>query len=397
MNTLYNTIQRSLGRVFEGGAAGHLAHIIDYTDLTRADLIDIFNGLLSGQITDVTEKIDGVNIQVTKVNGSPVFIRNKTDLNSEQGGMTASDMATKWASKPEVAKTYLDAAAIIEKVFESLPDDFFNPDQETRRVLNAECVVAGKTNIIPYASSMVSFHDIWIYKRVGDKWEKDSVTKQGLDKVQKACEKIDNAKLTPTLVIDAVESSNKLLMSFTGKLVKIMPNDTTISQWQFERFSKEMEQYPASLILSLFKRWFEEDKTENIRILKKNYPDVDIAALDKTSKDIVRKINAPLDNLFLETANVIIKLCSGLLNDGCRDAVIKDLKGDLEKAVKDIKANGSTEMNDMLSYQLDRLNSLGDEVNPTEGIVFSYKGKLMKLTGSFAPLNRILGDWKYKM
>ena len=31
-----------------------------------------------------------------------------------------------------------------------------------------------------------------------------------------------------------------------------------------------------------------------------------------------------------------------------------------------------------------------DSINAVEGIVFSYKGKVMKMTGSFAPLNRIL-------
>lgn len=396
MQSLSSILTKS--HIFEGGNAGHMAHVIDYTDFTRKDLLEIFGGLLSGEITDITEKIDGVNIQVTKVNGIPVFIRNKTDLNSEQGGMTAADMAAKWSAKPEVAKTYLDAAEIINKVFNDLPDDFFNPDEGTRRILNAECVIEGKTNIIPYSSARVSFHDIWVYKKVDGKWEKSEVTKKGLDKVEKICDKLDDAKLTPKVIVDINLKSTSYLLKFTKSLTNIMtdPNQT-ISGWQFERFAKKMKDLPNNLISLLFKRWFESDKSLNIRKIKAQYPDIDIDALEATSKDIVREINEPLDDLFLEMSNIIINLCSGLLNDGCKDSVTQTLKNDLEKATKDIKDKGSAEMNDMMNFQLGRLMRLGDQVNPTEGIVFSYKGRLMKLTGSFAPLNRILGDWKYKL
>ena len=32
---------------------------------------------------------------------------------------------------------------------------------------------------------------------------------------------------------------------------------------------------------------------------------------------------------------------------------------------------------------------------PSEGVVFNYKGKTYKLTGTFAPINQILGSLKY--
>ena len=377
-----------------------MAHIIDYTEFTRHDLIELIESLFMGKIEDITEKIDGVNIQVTKVKGNPVFIRNKTDLNSEQGGMTASDMAAKWASKPEVAKTYLDAANIIETVFANIPDSFFNPDEKTRRVLNAECVVAGKTNIIPYASAQVSFHDIWIYERVGDTWVKKEVTKKGLDVIEKACERLDNARLTPKVIIDITKESNAYKDKFVKKLEKIMKDSSqTISKWQFERFADwaKKEGMEASLIIELFKRWFEGDKILNIRKLKTLYPNIDITSYEDSAKDVVRDINQPLDDFFLELGNAIINLCKNLLNDGCRDSVTTTLKNDLESATKDIQKSGSNEMQSMLNFQLGRLSRIGGQVNPAEGIVFSYKGKLMKLTGSFAPLNRILGDWKYKL
>jgi hypothetical protein len=43
--------------------------------------------------------------------------------------------------------------------------------------------------------------------------------------------------------------------------------------------------------------------------------------------------------------------------------------------------------------ELQRLNSLGgiDRIVASEGLVFFYNGKTYKLTGTFAPLNQLLG------
>ena len=43
-----------------------------------------------------------------------------------------------------------------------------------------------------------------------------------------------------------------------------------------------------------------------------------------------------------------------------------------------------------MAYWLHRLAVIGDKYNAAEGVVFNYKGKTMKLTGSFAALNRAI-------
>ena len=160
------TLKQYINIILEGGQSGHMAHIIDYDDFTRDDLIELVSNLFDGEIEDVTEKIDGTNIQATmNLAGEVVFIRNKTDLNSERGGMSISDMAEKWASKPQVAQTFVTAGETITKVFEKIGKEWFNPNPTTRRIVNCDCVIAGKTNIIPYASEQVDFHDIWIYEK----------------------------------------------------------------------------------------------------------------------------------------------------------------------------------------------------------------------------------------
>jgi hypothetical protein len=69
----------------------------------------------------------------------------------------------------------------------------------------------------------------------------------------------------------------------------------------------------------------------------------------------------------------------------------------MRKVVKDVKSEGSKTAQTKLVKQLKRLERVGGDasINAAEGIVFRYQGKLMKLTGSFAPLNQILGSIKF--
>ena len=71
--------------------------------------------------------------------------------------------------------------------------------------------------------------------------------------------------------------------------------------------------------------------------------------------------------------------------------------GRLETAISSIRATGDAKNLAKLEIELTRLNALGgfEKIVPNEGIVFSYKGATYKLTGSFAPLNQILGIFTF--
>lgn len=398
--------------LIEGGASGHMAHPYDYTEFTLRDLKGLIRNLFSGKIEDITEKIDGTNIQASmNKQGQVVFIRNKTDLNSELGGMTIDDMARKWEAKPSVAKTFLTAGHIITEVFEQIGPKFFNPSDNKKLVLNCECVTEGKTNVLYYNSSQVDFHDIWVYEKNEEgKWENTDVTKTGLDIIQKACEKVDNAQITPKLIIKVQQDSEEILVSFIKKLDRIFKDAnckemSTVDDWKFSRFvsyCKEHEEWTDWVLKSgegtklLYNRWFHDDKSVNIKKISELYPENenDVRSVDKKEyKKWVASVMEPLDNFFIELGNSIIELCDGILNKDSKAEIVKKLKNDLEDAVSEIELNGDDDANQKMTRQLQRLEGIG--LNATEGIVFRYKGKLMKCTGSFAALNQLLGMTKF--
>jgi hypothetical protein len=394
--------------LIEGGASGHLKHPYDYTEFTLRDLKGMIRNLFSGKIEDITEKIDGTNIQATmNTDGQVVFIRNKGDLNSELGGMTIDDMARKWEAKPQIAKTFLTAGNIITEVFDKIGYKFFNPTPTKRLVLNCECVIEGKTNVLYYKSSQVDFHDIWVYEKdeTGE-WVNIDVTKLGLDKIEKACEEIDSAQITPNVLIRVTDDAEEILVSYIKKIDKIFKQAncnerSTIEDWKFARFvqfCKDGDEMTNWVLKSeegikiLFNRWFNNVKTVNIKKICELYSDDEqkLRAADKSEyKKWISEVMEPLDDFYIELGNSIIDLCDGIINAGDKESVVKNLRNDLENAIQTVRTEGSDDVNQKMTKQLQRME--GMKINAVEGIVFRYKGKLTKLTGVFAPLNQVLG------
>ena len=389
--------------IMEGGAAGHMAHPFDYTDFTGEELLELVDSLFGGKIENVKEKLDGTNLHATMNNqGQVVFIRNKSNLNSELGGMSIEDMAAKWADLPNVQNTFLTVGRIIKEIFEKLGKKYFNPDAETRKVINCECIIAGKTNIMPYAEDRVAFHGYKIYKLNNDVWEESKNVEGGVEDIYKAAAHLDSARPRANLIIKSVEDANKFANQFKTKLEKLFKAEgltmtASIEEWKRKRFEDLKPEWLTAAVGEVFNRWFNEDKSFKATELKKLYPDhYDEVKSDKFAKPYITKVMEPIDDLFLEIGNAFIKLCDGFTNQSSHDQIINMLKKDVEDVMKAVEKEGSDEVKTKLEFQLNRLKRLGeDSINSAEGVVFTYKGKLMKLTGCFAPLNQILGTLKF--
>lgn len=391
-------------RKFEGGAAGHMSHIYDYTELTLRDVKGLIRNLFSGKI-EATEKLDGMNIQCTMNNeGKVVFIRNKGDLNSLKGGMDADDVAAKWAGKESISKVYISAYETIEKVFKKIGKKFFNPDSNTKILANCECITAGRTNILLYANAQVDFHNLWVYKRNDEnsQWEKDDVTTDGIEVLEKACEDIDGAQLTPKVMIRVTEKSGALLVDYIKRIDAIFKEAgcserSTIEDYKRARFDSICKSKYKWITTNeegmdaLYNRWFNDDKSVKLTVIRKMYADYADELANVDYKKIVAECMRPLDTFFSRFGNAIISLCDGIVNAGAESEVIDALSNDLEEVINEVREKGSVELNDKLTTQLNRLAELGNQLNATEGIVFKYDGKLMKATGSFAALNQALG------
>jgi hypothetical protein len=145
-------------------------------------------------------------------------------------------------------------------------------------------------------------------------------------------------------------------------------------------------------VKEIFNRWFNNDKSFKVTEFKKVYPDhyEDVKG-EKFCKSYISEVMKPLDNLFLSIGNELIDLLDGFTNKDSHNKVIDTLKHDMEETIALVNQSGSTEIQDKVEKNLNRLQALGDKYNSAEGVVFMYKGRLMKMTGSFAVVNQILG------
>lgn len=393
-------------KIFEGGASGHMAKPEDFPELTLKELKDLVLSVFGySDPVEFTEKLDGTNIQATMNNqGEVVFIRNKGDLNSEKGGMSISDMQEKWKDNPKVANVFVQAGQILERVMKKVGKEFFNPNEFTRIYVNCECIVAGKTNIMVYGEDSVDIHNLWIYKKSGGEWHKDSVTRSGLDKIQKVFDKDDKAKLTPKVIMKTNELSRKYADEICKGLNDLwkaegLGEDDSLEKWQHVRFKKVAPEWMTDEDGAFFNRWFKMDKSVNMRVLKKNYPEhaSELSDIDKKdSKKYVSDVMDPIDKLFVKCGNYAISLIDGLVNVDPKNKKVTDvLRNDLENVKKEVANIDDMDTKAKFAMMLQKLDNL-DDINATEGIVFTWKGRMMKLTGSFAALNQCLGLLRFK-
>ena len=384
----------------EGGQAGHMAHPFDYTDFTGNDLLELVDNLFSGKIEHMKEKLDGFNIMATmNNNGEVVFIRNKSNLNSEKGGMSINDMMEKWADREQQRKVFKTSGEIISSIFNKLGKSYFNPSKDTRKVINCECIVAGKTNIMPYASDRVAFHGYQIYKLKDGKWNLEDDVEGNVDDIYDAAKDIDAAKPRPDLVIKSAEDGVKFAAAFKKKIVELFKSegldmDTSIEDWKRARFRKYADDWFKDDD-DIFNRICNDDKSVKATELKKRYPDHkdDISKLDKQiKKDLCAKIMDPLDNLFLSIGNELIDMLDGFINSSSKNKIITILKQELESTIDVVEKSNSDKAKDKLQTAMRRLQKLNDKFNVAEGVVIMYKGRRMKFTGSFSALNAAINS-----
>lgn len=400
MKSLIQYIQESLHPIFEGGAGGHMAHPFDYTDFTANDLIELVDSLFRGKVEQLKEKLDGFNISASMNNdGEIIFIRNETERNSPDGGILLKNLDARWDGKEQQKKVYVMAGKIIEKIFPKLGVKYFNQDSTHRKVINCECIIAGQTNIMPYASDRVAFHGYQIWELDGNKWKFKEDVEGNVDDIYKAAEGIDEAKPRPNLVIRSLEDGIKFAEKFTKDISKLwsdegLNNAASVDEWKKSRFHKLAPAWCKD-DERLYNRLCNGDKSVNLRILKKEYADhVDeLNELDKKEgKKLVGNIMEPMDNLFLSIGNELIDLLDGFVNSENKDKIIEIIKKDSKELVNTIEQSDSVDAKDKIEKYMQRLQGLGNKYNAAEGIVIMWKGRRMKFTGSFSLINKILGE-----
>jgi hypothetical protein len=403
--------------IIEGGAAGHLAHPYEDDSLTFADVKEMIKrGLVGGLDAEapVTEKLDGQNLTFSVKDGRVVFARNKGQIkNFGQNALDTAGIRQMFSGRGAIEKSFGSAAEDLQAAVDSLP-----PEQrqemfgDGRKFMNLEVIFPDTQNVIPYGKPVLVFHGTIEYdqngEEVGRSIEDGKTFDQQLQAVNAQKQKTFGLSGPQSISFsDADTAKNmKKMREYAATLSRLqqefdLDDKSTLEDYKKEWWRREIDAMEVSLTdeqkEKLVKRWTMGDKKA---IGVKDFEDPE-------TKKWFRKFEAeelagmqklctrPIEKVFLRVGVDTLKRVTNLLSTNNPEAA-ESLKQQLLTAIKTIKDTGDTDQLAMLQQQIERLDDLGIEnVVPSEGIVFMYNGKPYKFTGTFAPVNQILGMMKF--
>ena len=411
----------------ETAAAGRIDHPYDDNNLTFGEIKEMIMSLFSGKITDIEEKIDGINILASvDNNGNIVFARNKTQLLNTP--MLADDIKnnSKWNEKTK--QSFIKGVNTITKVFNNIKDkiSYFNYDDKAdgvkyRNWISIEIVDHSNMNVIPYVDNFVSFHNkiITVCTKYFPKedYSKSIFADPNIEtdtyKLEQAIKETNlkddefKASITPKMIFRNLGNSNMIAGENINELIDLMDeyeikDNNTVAEYKYKAYFKYLiNNNPIHLtkeeMEKLSARW---SGLRNVQINDFRIKDMDPTQMKMAIKEIRefeknnlaalrKRIMMPLDRFFINLGNDALKLFKGGKNEGNESKVTEQIRKAIANAISNIQETGDIKSLEKLEYLLFRLGDTID-VNASEGIVFKYHGRFYKLTGTFAVLNQIM-------
>ena len=403
--------------LFEGGAAGHMAHPFDDKDLTFGDFKAMIDAGLRGELNfeeDATEKTDGQNAFATIQDGEVKFARNKTELKNP---MTLSEFKNKFEGHPSklVQDTFQFAAQDLARLLMALsPADQEKYFKNGKDFMNMELIYSQNPNVIHYDTDVIQFHGI---KETDGNGNITGTNNKPAKEIANILKKVQSDigktfKIIPPRVIKLQKdldftTNKKRFINQVNALEKrygLTDSDEVAKyheMWWRELIDKQFPALSQDVKEGLLKRWaYGDKKSLNMRSLAKQIGPKEAALVKKFDKeDVAKKYKEnirPFEDLFLELGSVILKNASDFLAANPSDEAQR-LRAQIQTAGSKIKKTGGADQVRKVEAELARLDRIGgiESIFPTEGIVFKYKGKIYKLTGTFAAINQLLGIIKF--
>ncbi len=282
--------------------------------------------------------------------------------------------------------------------------------------MNLEILYPETENVINYDGAYIVFHGSAAYDKEGKKGksypEYARILAGMIAQVNANTQKTFSISKPKTLTIDKSEKFEDKLSYYINTLTNLQnkmkcTDSDTLGMWHQKWWEKYINQNVKRLGVSidekimegLVKRWAFFDK--KFKLDKTNIPNVELLnwakEVDKTKYEEQQKKNIqPFDSLFLKFGADVLKNVKDVMSLNPTKATDK-IKQELQTAIDALSKSNNIKDLEFLKKQLNRIESAGgmDAIVPLEGIVFSFKGKTYKLTGTFAPINQLLGYFKF--
>ena len=408
------------GLLLMGGAYGHMAHPFDDSNLTFGDFKSMITRLLKGgvNVEGVTEKLDGQNLMVSWKNGQLIAARNKGQIkNFGENSLTTAGVKKMFAGRGELEKAFAGTMEDLENAIKGLSEKQRGAIFDNgHKWMNLEIIYVPTQNVIPYGKDMIVFHGNLEYDKEGNSIGQDKESGAKLaGMIKQINQEIQNTFEIRGPVALSLPTSQDFKADqqyFIKKLFNLqkkykLQNTDKITRYHEKWWENKIDSEAKKAKISLdtqtkndyINRWVFGDKSKALN--KKNFPDEKVLNWAKTMDKVnflkfAQQNVEPFENLFLELGAKVLTNVDNLIS-ASPEAAVRNIKKDLKSTISNLYKGGDLSKVSQLRRHLERLNKAGGfkRIVPSEGLVFNYKGKTYKLTGTFAPINQILGSLKY--
>lgn len=402
-----------------GGVAGHLAHLYDNRELSYNKIAKIM-GLASRGEVKFIEKADGYNIYLGFKDGSARWARNKGDMSV--GGKPMADLiAREFAGGPSVKKVYIDAFDAYETAVNSLSEqeivEIFGSEGEI--FYNSEIMGPSAEQLVNYDSNVIAIHHGGhkMYNSETDKVEviDAAANSKKLDAVIDRFEQITSEKafsVQRTAVAKLMQLGNDedLKIALAKMRRSGFSGGMTIEEFLEAGLRTEVENklphFAEHTKQDIIDRILKKTDSKGARLYKnlnsvyKGFPKDQKALIREFSLDgprLLSEIIFPIEEAIHDFAVELLKgMQSAYILDNEKE--LNRLRNELQSAIENIvsyQGPGTAEAQSILAKQLKKIKHHDNINTVVEGVVFEYEGQLYKFTGNFAPVNQILGLFKY--
>jgi hypothetical protein len=398
----------------EGGAYGHMSHPFDIDmDLTFGDLKSIVSKALDGELELAREKTDGQALAISWKNGKLIAARNKGNLaNAGANAMTEDELISKFAGRGEISNAFAFAIRDLRKAIDALSE---NQKQEIfkegRAFMNCEIIYPESVNVIPYGQSLIVFHGTMEYDEQGNPISENPqagfLLANMISDVNANVQDKFSIQGPPVQTLPKSRELKDKKPFYLNKINQLqtefgLSDDAGISEYHKAWWDEWIDMSAPDNLSNdekrgLIKRWAFLDKGFRLKDIKdpvvKDWAEtVDKGDLKQITKENIMKF----ERIFLNVGADVLSFMTSVLTAN-PEAARKQMLTSLKSTIDDIQKSGDTSSIKKLELELKRLQDLGgfEKIVPSEGIVFVYNGNTYKLTGAFAPLNQILGIFKY--
>ncbi len=387
-----------------GSLGGHMSHLWEDLDLTFGDINEIFYQACTGNLR-ATEKFDGINLHF-RVDASGDLRFSTSGKHRDVGGLTQAQFSKLMENHP-AQQTFVDGAEALHRI---VTRSFWPFGFSGRNWINCDLINKHRPMTLDYDECAIVMHGVRNFQDYSGSLS-ESFNRYADDCATYSVSVNGNEwrVLPPTLVELKDLRGEGILSNFESSLSKIMNAsacnyDSTLKDFlrlnlkngliNKLRISESRKNQLLSHILR-------EGNTSLVKIKKGLPPSIAKQVSEMGSRKnrmrIIGEAMLPLEIVVTYTgAQVLENVSSVLIEDSTRQK--ENLRDAVHAAVILVETSQDEYARDriqMIQKYVDKFEKCGSLTSSLEGIVFESGNNTYKITGTFAPINHILGIPRY--